>query len=185
MMLLLLGGSSELFAQRGQHQQGRDEGSRQGTRIGQDMVDRPGMQQRRAMQDLKKLERLRMLKLLDLLNLDPDTEAKIIPRLRNHYKQMFMLMKERQKKIDQLANGLKKNKFSDKEIINRIIEIDQIEKERQLKVGEFLRKAKNILTAEQLGKLYVFQARFGGEVLEKMRNFKKAQEQRRLHDGRN
>ncbi|MCF6335974.1 MAG: hypothetical protein L3J12_09550 [Spirochaetales bacterium] len=94
-------------------------------------------------------------------------------------------MKKHQKKIDQLANGLKKNKYSDQEIINRIIEIDQIEQERQNKIAEFHIKAKKILTAEQLGKLYVFQARFGGEVLEKMRNFKKAQEQRRLHDGKN
>ena len=60
-----------------------------------------------------------------------------------------------------------------------------MEIDRQNKISEFHSKAKEILTAEQLGKLYVFQARFGGEVLDKMRNFKKAQEERRLHEDGN
>ena len=47
-------------------------------------------------------------------------------------------------------------------------EIDALEMEKQEKVRTFHLKASEILTAEQLGKLYVFQARFGGEVLEKM-----------------
>lgn len=185
MMLLLLGGNSELFAQYGQRQQGRDGTNRQGTRVGQDMVNRPRMQQRQAMQDLKRLERLRMMKLMDLLELDAETEAIVVPQIQRYHKQMFLLMREHQKKIDQLANGLKKNKYTDQEIIDRIKEIDHIERERQDKIAEFHIKAKKILTAEQLGKLYVFQARFGSEVLEKIRNFKKAQEERRLHDGRN
>lgn len=185
MMLLLFGGSTELFAQQGQRQQGRDGGQARQGRPGDQQGNRPGMQQRQAMQDLKRLERLRMMKLMDLLDLDAEAETVVMSHVQRHHKQMFQLMKNHQKKIDQLANGLKKNKLSDNEIIERINEIDKLERERQNKIGEFHLKAKEMLTAEQLGKLYVFQARFGGEVLEKMRNFRKAQDERRLHEGGN
>ena len=78
-----------------------------------------------------------------------------------------------------------KNRLSDEEIIKHIKEIDQLESARHEKIRDFHIEASKILTAEQLGKLYVFQARFGGEVLEKMRNFKKAQNERRRRENGN
>ncbi len=158
---------------------------RQGGRPGQVQGERGGMNQREAMQDLKKLERLRMMKLLDLLDLDNDVESKLIPHIRNHHREMFQIMRKYQSKIDQLAKGLRKDNLSEEEIIERIKEIDQLDTARHEKIRDFHIEASKILTAEQLGKLYVFQARFGGEVLEKMRDFKKAQDERRRRENGN
>ncbi len=168
-----------IIAQQGQRDIGqRDQRRGNNPRQRDRQKDRPNIKQRRALEDLKRFERLRMLKLLDLLNLDENTEARVIPHIRKFHKQMFGFIKEHEVMINQLANGLKKHKFSDDEIIERIIEIDQLERKRQDRIGEFHRQAKEVLTAEQLGKLYVFQARFGAEVREKMRDFKKAQDKR-------
>ncbi len=189
LMLFMFSSSSDLLAQQGQRQGGQRQQGRDGqmgpgpNRQGPQDGTRPGMQQRRqGMQDLKRIERLRMMKLLDLLDLDTDTEALVIPHIRKHHKQLFNIMRKHQRKIDQLAIGLKKNKFSDDEIIKRIKEIDGLEVERHEKIRSFHRQASEILTAEQLGKLYVFQARFGGEVLEKMRDYKNRQNEQRKQD---
>lgn len=182
-LLLLSGSTSQLFAQSGGQRQGGGGGERGGGQSGQGMrpepgnENRPGMQRGIEMNDLKRLERLRMMKLLDLLDLDTGTESIVIPQIRKHQTEMFQLMKKYQNKIDKLADGLKNNKFSDEEIIDQIRELDQIETDKNEKIKAFQIEVSKILTPDQLGKLYVFQARFGGEVLEKMGQFRKAQDE--------
>ena len=169
--------SGMVVAQGGQGDRGNGRPPQPGMRPGPGDGERFGGMRREGFGDLKRLERLRMMKLLDLLDLDSETEAKVIPYVRQHHQEMFEIMKRRQQQIDKLAEGLKDNKLSDAEILEQIAEIDNLEIERQQKLKEFLDEAGKLLTPEQLGKLYVFQARFGGEVLEKMTQFKKAREE--------
>ncbi|KAA3634791.1 MAG: hypothetical protein DWP97_06340 [Calditrichaeota bacterium] len=170
-----------------QNRDGKRDGQGQQDRRGQQMDpndrsdfgkrgDGAGPFRRQAMQDLKRFERLRMMKLLDLLDLDRKTEDKFIPHMREHQRETFKLMKKHEHLINKLGEGLKENKLSDNEIEEMIREINNLEKERNQQMVDFLIKSKAILTMEQLGKMYVFQARFGAEVIEKMRDFRNQQQ---------
>lgn len=158
----------------------KGEGNRIFAQGGRGQGGPPGQQQRREkfqgredFKALKRMERLRMFKLLDLLDLSEATEEVFIPHIHKHHRKMFQLMKKQQELIDVLAIGLREKQFSDEQILERIIEINGLEENKHKAIKKFLLKSKKILTAEQLGKLYVFQARFGAEVLEKMRDLRR------------
>ena len=181
-MLLMIPVMNSYAQNRDGKREGQGQQDRRGQQIdpnGQDVGmrgDGAGPFRRQAMTDLKRFERLRMMKLLDLLDLDRKTEDTFIPLMREHQRETFKLMKKHEHLINKLGEGLKENKLSDNEIDELIREINNLENERNQQMVNFLIKSKEILTMEQLGKMYVFQARFGAEVIEKMRDFRNQQQ---------
>ena len=132
--------------------------------------DRPG---REALENFRRLEQLRMMKLLDLLQLDREMEDGFVERFKTHHRNMFQIMRSQKRKIDDLADGLRKENMTDTEILKMVEELNQIEENKNKTMTDFMDELQEILTAEQLGKVYVFQARFGQEVFEKMQKFNK------------
>lgn len=119
----------------------------------------------------RRLTRLRLRKMLELLKLDKEQKEPFVKMFSKHHRRMFELMKNRRQLIDDLAETLRDdsgNKAALKSLIKKISKLD--EKKIEL-LQHYLTKVKKMLTIEQQAKLYFFQERFGGELMEKMRDF--------------
>ncbi len=123
--------------------------------------------------DMKRFEQLRLVKLLELLDLGEDKETEFIPIFRSHRKGQIQLAEERNKVIRKLGQGIRNQQIDDSEIMSIVDEIKQLDQKRQNEFINFFEKLENILSPSQLGKIYVFQARFGAEVLGKMQDFQR------------
>lgn len=120
----------------------------------------------------KRFEQLKLIKLLELLNLDEENEAKFISLYRKHHKDMKELMKTR----DDLLRDLRKlvgSQSDDKKSYEELFEkLNNIEIKRIELTHSYFNKVKSVLTHEQMGKMYIFHARFGPELMGKIREFR-------------
>ena len=119
----------------------------------------------------RNLENLRLLKLLELLDLSEDQSTEFMVVLSTHRKEMRKLRKETEQVVNDLRAKLRSGIADDDKIRPLIIKIDDLRVHHAEMVKEFHRRAGDILTLEQLGKLTVFEERFEREVLEMVRGF--------------
>ncbi|MFH2049483.1 MAG: hypothetical protein ABIJ12_08555 [bacterium] len=120
----------------------------------------------------KFLEQLRILKLLELLNLDENQDIEFMQLYRKHRNEVKENENEHNLIMAELSEGLKNESISDANIIRLTAEV---EKNIDARIGlekSFLNNSKKILSAEQFGKLVVFQERFERELLEQVRQFR-------------
>lgn len=136
--------------------------------------NRFNLKKRKKMQkERKQVERFRLLKLLELLDLDDEIEGEFITLFRSYRKKQNHMRKEKAKTINRLADGLRTNTIIESEINELVTDILMINEEKLNLEQQFYKETDNILTPQQLGKLYVFQARFEMEVLGHMANLKR------------
>jgi hypothetical protein len=120
----------------------------------------------------RRLEQLRMVKLLELLDMDEEKETEFLPVFRSLRKAKIIAGKERNKIIKKLSVEVRSKKLDDDRILEFVTELKEFDAKKQKEIAKILNRIETILTPVQLGKLYIFQARFGAEVLGKMRGFK-------------
>lgn len=118
----------------------------------------------------RRLEKLRMLKALELLNLDDDTETKFIVQFRKQRQEMQSIMRQRMELTEQMSELVKNKNTTDAEYEQLFDEIKILDKKFFGQFEENMNAMKEILTNEQMAKLYIFQMRFDRELMGKMRN---------------
>jgi len=123
-------------------------------------------------QHMKNLENLRMLKLLELLELNDEQNDKFIARFAKLRSDMRKIAQQIENKTDTLADLIKSDNFSDREIMARIDELDNIRLQMGNLFKDFHKDAANILTAVQMGKMVVFESRFERELIQSVRGFR-------------
>ena len=123
--------------------------------------------------DMKRFEQLKLIKLLELLDMNEQQETEFIPKFRTHQKQQRQLHRQRNEILENLAKELHDDNADEQKILNLIDKLKDIDNKKLTLHRESISKIENILTPSQLGKLYIFQARFGAEVLGKMKEFNK------------
>lgn len=120
----------------------------------------------------KNLENLRLLKLLEVLDLEDDQNDQFISAFSKFRKKSKSIREDIEHEITSLAEYLGWENKSDNVIMEKVDLIakikDNFEKERR----KFFEKIKGILTAEQLGRMMVFQERFERELLEQVRGLR-------------
>ncbi len=120
----------------------------------------------------KFLEQLRILKLLELLNLDEDHDLEFMQLYRKHRNEVKENENEHNFKMAELSEGLKNENITDANIFRLTAEVEKNADARVVLEKSFLNESKKILSAEQFGKLVVFQERFERELLEQVRQFR-------------
>lgn len=120
----------------------------------------------------KYLEQLRILKLLELLNLNEDQDIEFMQLFRKHRMTVKENENEHNLKIAELSEGLKNESITDANIFRLTAEVEKNADARVVLEKSFLNESKKILSAEQFGKLVVFQERFERELLEQVRQFR-------------
>jgi len=124
-------------------------------------------------EDMKRWETLQMMKVLELLDLKEDQENKFIVIFRKHKKEQREYMLKRDSLIETMATALRQDNKSEKDILKTIEELNRLDSKGFEHMQGLFDEAKSILTVEQLAKLYVFQARFGSEVFNKLKEFRR------------
>ena len=130
--------------------------------------DRPQVRER--------LEQFEKIRLLEILNLDEETAVKFILRRKEHRKTMKSIMDKRFSLIEELANNLKLENYSENNIKKDIDKILKIEKELAEERNRFVLTLYDILTVEQVAKVITFEDRFKSdlkEMIEKRGNHRK------------
>jgi Spy/CpxP family protein refolding chaperone len=120
----------------------------------------------------KNLENLRMLKLMELLDLNDEQSAKFIAEFVSFRKETREINEEIEQEVEALSELLKAENPADDEIAAGLARIDDLRLKRENAMKEFHKKAADILTTVQLGKMVVFQERFERELIETMRNLR-------------
>ena len=121
----------------------------------------------------KYIAQLRLLKLLELLDLDQDQEVTFITAFHSMRRDGGDLDSRRVALTEQLADGLREQTISDDQTYDLIDKIAAIELQKRELKDAFLKQAREILSASQLGRLVVFQDRFELELLERVQGFRK------------
>jgi len=121
---------------------------------------------------MKNIENLRLLKLLEVLDLNDEQNDLFISAFSKFRRDSRLIREKVESEIAFLAEYMKQAGRSDDVILEKVDSIvvmkENLEKERT----KFFEKIKDILTAEQLGKMMVFQERFERELLEQVRGFR-------------
>ena len=120
----------------------------------------------------KNLENLRLLKLLEVLDLSEDQNDQFISAFSKFRKNSRLIRENIECEITFLGEYLKKENKSDNVIMEKVDLIIRIKEDFETERKKFFEKIKDILTAEQLGKMIVFQERFERELLEQVRGFR-------------
>lgn len=120
----------------------------------------------------KHLEQLRMLKMLELLDLTKEQEVPFLTAFNAVRQQHDEIESRTREYVDQLAAGLEDSSLSDAQIYQLVDKVADGMRQQVKMIDEFMAKTKNILTAEQYGKLVIFHARFEVEMLEKLGRFR-------------
>jgi len=123
-------------------------------------------------QQRKHLEQLRMLKLLELLDLDEDQEIEFLTSFRTMRREHGTLQDKKIKQVDDLVEELNAEKIDDQRVKQMVDNIMNLEQERGKVMQAFIDEVSALLSAEQLGKLIVFQEKFEVELLENLKNFR-------------
>jgi Spy/CpxP family protein refolding chaperone len=120
----------------------------------------------------RNLENLRLLKLLEFLDLDDDQSPQFILIFSDFRKDTRQLHDEIKTKVGELAELLKADNPSDSQIEGLIKNIDELRLGHVKIAEEFHRKASEILTTVQMGKMVVFESRFEKELIGTVRGFR-------------
>jgi hypothetical protein len=123
------------------------------------------------------LEQLRMLKMLELLNLSEDQEIPFLRAFNDVQKKHRDLEQQVRQRLDELAKGIQAGDMADSEIYSLVGQINDLDKQKAKVTDDFLAQARGMLTAEQFGKLVIFQKRFEVELLERLGRFREGRRQ--------
>ncbi len=118
----------------------------------------------------KTLENLRMLKLMELLELSDEQDTPFIARFAEFRKDFKALMLEVESEVETLSELLKSDAEKEK-IYAAIDKIANLKKSGINIMMKFHEDVKSILTAQQLGRMVIFEERFERELIEGVRGF--------------
>jgi hypothetical protein len=121
----------------------------------------------------RKFEQIRKKKLLQFLQLDEDKADEFIGILDDHRKKTFLLVREHMSTSDSLARGIRSKALSEDEIERFVGKLDKLESDRLEQRRTFHSQVRPLLTAEQFGRLVVFQIRFEAQALGKLNEFRR------------
>jgi arginine deiminase len=122
---------------------------------------------------LKKIEEWEKIKLIEILNMNEDLSVRFFARRNEHQKKMRELIDKRDQAVQQLEKEVKEGgKSSEKayqEQVNNLISSEhKFLKERE----SYYKSLNDLLSAEQIAKLYIFEVKFRRELREKLMNGK-------------
>ena len=132
-----------------------------------------GMEQAR---QRKHLEQLRMLKMLELLELREDQEVEFLTTYNAMRREHRELDEQINAVLDSLSIELRAPDPSDENILRFCEQVARLDSEKKMVGVQFGRKAGNMLSAEQLGRLVIFQKRFESEMLERVGRFRQGRD---------
>ena len=124
-------------------------------------------------QQRKHLEQLRMLKMLELLELREDQEVEFLTAFNAMRRDQRQLEETSRIVTDSLAQELRNGIASEDRLNDLVDRVLALQHEKQQKMIGFLEQSRTLLTAEQVGKLVIFQKRFESEILERIGRFRK------------
>jgi len=134
---------------------------------GPGMPGRPEMERQR-----RHLEQLRMLKLLEVLDLGDAQEQKFLDAFRKMRQAMKAADENKREVVDTLSQLLQAATHDDRQINRLVDSVVVLEGQKRETMTSFVTQARAILTAEQMGKLLVFQENFDYQLLERVREFR-------------
>lgn len=132
-----------------------------------DMRRRPDMERQR-----RHLEQLRLLKLLEVLDLRDNQEEPFLSAFRTMRKTQRTLDEQKGELLGRLSLQIQSSSKDDRRVNALVDSVVSLEDQKRVAIRAFFDKARTILTAEQAGKLLVFQERFEYELLERVREFR-------------
>ena len=121
---------------------------------------------------MKNLENLRLLKLLEVLELNDDQNDKFISAFSKFRNESKDIDEGIENEVTALAEYLRSENIEDKVVMEKVRVIEKLKTDRENARADFYEEVKDILTAQQLGKMIVFQERFERELLETVRGFR-------------
>ena len=109
-----------------------------------------------------KIEQLEKIKLIEVLQLDEETTLKFFSRRSSHHQNQKQILSQGDSIMTELANKFDSESKTDYRVgIDNILKIDEkLLNERE----KFLRSLDDLLSAEQIAKLLVFEKRFRNEI---------------------
>ncbi len=120
----------------------------------------------------KNLESLRLLKLLEVLDLGDDQNDLFISAFSKFRKNTKSIREQIESEVTDLKEYLDQDNKSDNIMQNKIELIMKMKDDFETEKKNFFKKLQGILTAEQLGRMIVFQERFERELLQQVRGFR-------------
>ncbi|MFQ5498141.1 MAG: hypothetical protein ACE5FH_00575 [Candidatus Zixiibacteriota bacterium] len=120
----------------------------------------------------KHLEQLRMFKLLELLDLSEDQEDEFIVAFRRQRRKHRDLDRRRMALVDSMAVSLRGKVPAEKAIYRAADKLAAMEAEGRALRDRFINRARSILTAQQFGRLIIFESRFELEMLRTLNAFR-------------
>jgi len=126
-----------------------------------------GMEQR------KHLEQLRILKMLELLDLSKEQELPFLTAFNSMREDLRNLEEQANQLIDTLATALESGKSEEPRLRSLIGRIKDVDRRKYERLMSFVDQAETMLTAEQVGKLLIFERRFEAELLEQVGRFRR------------
>ena len=135
-----------------------------------------GMPQMRGRPDMERqrrhLEQLRLLKLLEVLDLGDNQEEPFLSAFQAMRKAQRALDEQKGELLGRLSLQIQSTSKDDRKVNALVDSVVSLEDQKRVAIRGFFDKARTILTAEQAGKLLVFQERFEYELLERVREFR-------------
>jgi len=121
----------------------------------------------------KHLEQLRILKMLELLDLSKEQEVPFLTAFNAMREDLRNLEEQANQLIDTLATALESGKSEEPRLRSLIGRIKDVDRRKYERLMSFVDQAETMLTAEQVGKLLIFQRRFEAELLEQVGRFRR------------
>jgi hypothetical protein len=125
------------------------------------------------MEQRKHLEQLRILKMLELLNLTKEQEVPFLTAFNRMREELRGLEEQANLLIDSLAAALQPGNADEHRLRSLIGRIKDIDRRKHERLMSFVDQSETMLTAEQVGKLMIFQRRFEMELLEQVGRFRR------------
>lgn len=110
-----------------------------------------------------RIEKLEQMKLIESLVLDEETTLKFFARRSEHQNEMKTLQQKASDKLLQIEELMNKN-VSEQELQKKIAEYSLIENNIHNERSKFISTLNDILTAEQIAKLLIFEKKFKQEI---------------------
>ncbi len=120
----------------------------------------------------KHLEQLRMLKMLELLELREDQEIEFLTAYNAMRREHRSLDDQINASLDTLSGVLRSPEPSDETILRLCEQVSRLDTEKKMIGVQFARKAGDVLSVQQMGRLVVFEKRFESKMLENISRFR-------------
>lgn len=125
------------------------------------------------MKHRKHLEQLRILKMLELLDLSKEQEVPFLTAFNSMREDLRGFEEQANQLTDTLASALQSDNSEESRLRSLIGRIKDVERRKYDRLMAFVDQAETMLTAEQVGKLLIFQKRFEAELLEQVGRFRR------------